>query len=277
MLRNFPFIMIFNGREKADEILRDLKQKIQKEKLIPRLAVISVGRDPASELFIKNKRRAAVKIGIKVDHFRFKEKTLEREIVRKIERLNNNTAVHGIIVQLPLPQHLGGGKIVGKMNPCKDVDGFRRKTKFSSPLISAILTALRASDRNLKNKKIVAVVNSDFFGRALKKNLKKEKIKIDYLLGRKLLKYKIKEADIIITVCGRPNLIKGDMIKKGAILIDGGITVLKSKKIVGDVDRKSVEEKAVFLTPVPGGTGPLTVAYLLKNVYLAAKNYGVGH
>jgi len=262
---------IFDGKSKAQKILLSLREGISKNKITPALSVISVGKNLASELFIRNKKQAAENIGIKVNHLRFKETVSEEKIIKEIERLNNDVLINGIIVQLPLPRKLNARKIVGEVSPRKDVDGFLEETYFSSPLISAILTALEDSTRSFKDKKIMALVNSDFLGQTLKKILKKEKIKISYLLRKKLSESKIKRADIIITVCGCPNLIKEGMIKEGVILIDGGITVLKDKKVVGDIDKKSVAKKASFLTPVPGGLGPLTVAYLLKNVYLSIK------
>jgi len=261
---------IFNGKKIADETLSDLKKKIKKRGFKPKLAVISVGKDLSSELFIRNKKRAAQKIGINVLYYKLKK--IEKEIIERIEKLNSDSSVNGIIVQLPLPKNLNTSKIIGRISSQKDVDGFQKKTPFLSPLISAIQIALKSSTKTLKGKKIVALVRSDFFGRALKFSLAKEKIKIDYLKNKKTSE--VRRADIIISICGCPNLIKGDMIKKGAVLIDVGITILKDKKIVGDVDRKSVEKKAGFLTPVPGGLGPITVALLLKNVYLSVKKYG---
>ncbi|MBL7142087.1 MAG: bifunctional 5,10-methylenetetrahydrofolate dehydrogenase/5,10-methenyltetrahydrofolate cyclohydrolase [Candidatus Pacebacteria bacterium] len=263
-------MIIFDGKKKADKILSDLKKRIRKERMKLKLAVISVGKDPASELFIRNKKRAAEEVGIGILYSKFNSKVKEKEIVRQIEALNKDKDVAGIIVQLPLPSKLKARKITEKIDFHKDVDGFQKKTHFSSPLISAILIALKDSSKNLKGKKIIALVNSDFFGNVLKSSLIKERIKISYLKNRK--SPEIKSADIVISACGFPNYIKGDMIKKGVVLIDGGIVVLKNKKVVGDVDRKSVAGKADFLTPVPGGLGPLTVALLLKNVYYAAKH-----
>jgi len=264
-------MMIFDGKSRAQKILLGLKKRISKDKITPVLSVISVGRDPASDLFIRNKKQAAENIGVKVNHFRFKETILGERIIWKIERLNKDETVHGIIVQLPLPRKLNSKEIVGKISPLKDVDGFGKETRFSSPLISAILIALKNSVSDFKNKKIIALVNSDFLGQSLIKFLEKERIKIDYSLKQKISISKIKKADIVIAVCGCPNLVKGDMVKRGVVLIDAGIVVLKNKKVAGDVDRKSVEGKASFLTPVPGGLGPLTVAHLLENVYLATK------
>ena len=268
---------IFNGKKEAEKILSDLKKKIKKERIEPKLAVILVGSNEASKLYIKLKRKKSRETGIQLKQHKFKKWNKEEAILQKIEVLNKNRLVNGIIVQLPLPEGFNTGKILSKINPKKDVDGFHKKTLFFSPFISAILIALKKSSRNLKGKKIITLVNSDIFGATLKKFLKKEKIKSNYFLRRKLspskLKAKLKTADILITVCGCPKLIKKDMIKNRAILIDGGITLIKNK-VVGDVDKKSVKNKAAFLTPVPGGLGPLTIALLLKNVYLTAKKYG---
>ncbi len=269
-------MVIFNGKKIADKILSDLKKKTDRLKIRPKLAVILVGEDKSSELFIRNKKRAAKEIGIGVFLYKFKENVPEKEIVRKIKNLDNDKSVNGIIVQLPLPKGFSPEKIVGAVSPLKDVDGFGKRSPFFSPFISALLIALKNSTKNIKGKKILALVNSDIFGNRLRFFLKKEGIKAEYVLRKNFSPNKIKKnrVDIIITVCGSPNLIKGDMIEKGTILIDGGITVTRNKKTVGDVDRKSVSGKAAFLTPVPGGTGPLTVALLLKNVYLAANKHG---
>ena len=289
-------MIIFNGKEISEKILLDLKEKISKERIKPQLAVISVGEDPASKLFIKNKKRAAKKVGIKVIQYKFKEKSKEREIIQKIKGLNADLSVNGIIVQLPLPKGFTTEKIISAIEPKKDVDGFhkvnRRLLKKGTPyffpvLPSAILVGLRRAKKSLKDpegelsvpygagKKIIALANSDIFGQTLKTFLKREEIKTSYFLRKRFLsskiKSKLKSADIIITVCGCPHLIQGNMLKKGVILIDGGIAVLSGGRVVGDVDKKSVGGKASFLTPVPGGIGPLTIALLLKNVFYATK------
>jgi methylenetetrahydrofolate dehydrogenase (NADP+)/methenyltetrahydrofolate cyclohydrolase len=267
---------IFNGKGEAEKILLDLKKKIKKKKVNPKLAVISVGSDPASKLFIRNKKRAAKRVGIKVLYYKFKKNVKKKEIIREIRELNKDTSVNGIIVQLPLPKKFRAEDITREISLRKDVDGFKKKTFFPSPLISAILIALRQSRRNLGNKDIVALVNSDIFGQTLKRKLARKRIKIKYILRKKLtgkkLKEKLQKAGVVITVCGCPKLIKKGMIKRGAVLIDAGITVLRGK-VVGDVEGGGILEKASFLTPVPRGLGPLTVALLLKNVYSAQK-YG---
>ena len=268
-------MIIFNGKKIADKILSDLKKKTDRLKIKPKLAVILAGEDKSSELFIRNKKRAAKEVGIEVLLYKFKENVPEKEIIRKIKNLDNDKSVNGIIVQLPLPKGFSPEKIIGAVSPLKDVDGFGKRSSFSSPFISAVIVALKNSMKDIKGKKILALVNSDIFSNRLRFFLKKEGIKAEYIMRKNFSPNKINKnkADIIITVLGAPNFIKGDMIEKGTILIDGGITVTGNKKTVGDVDRKSVSGKAAFLTPVPGGTGPLTVALLLKNVYLAANKH----
>ncbi len=262
---------IFNGKKEAKKILGELARKIRKEKIQPRLAVVAVAPDSSSRLYIKNKKKAAKKAGIKVVKYDFSAKSKEKEVIRKIEKLNDNPSVHGIIVQLPLPKKFNSSKIISKISPQKDVDGFQEGSIFQPVLPSAILIALKKADAGIKKKRVLAVVNSKIFGRTLEFFLEKKGIKMNYILRRDLAKSKTRRADVLITVCGCPGLIRGGMIKDGAILIDAGI-VLKSGKIKGDVDRKDVAGKASFLTPVPGGIGPLTVALLLKNVYLAYGN-----
>lgn len=271
---------IFNGKKEAEKILLDLKKRISKEKLKPKLAVVLVGEDKASKLYIKLKRKAAKYISIKLVLYKFKEAAVEEKIIQKIKILNNDSSIHGIIVQLPLPKKFNENKIIGAVNPKKDVDGFQKNSWFSPVLPSTILfTIKKAMKTSFKKKKVVALVNSKIFGQTLKSFFKKEGIELDYILREKHSltfenKNKLKRSDIIITVLGSPNAIWGDMIKKKAILIDAGISKIAAKKVVGDVNRESVKEKAGFLTPVPGGIGPLTVALLLKNTYLSAKNYG---
>ena len=281
-------MVIFNGKTEAEKILLETKEKILEERIQPVLAVISIGDNPSSRLFIKNKKKAAKRIGIKVIQYKFEETVPENEIIQKIEELNQNFGVNGIIVQLPLPKNFKTDRIIEKINPQKDVDGFHRvnrdllekgeKPYFYSPLPSAVLTALKTAINNFEGKRIIAIVNSKIFGENLKNLLRRTRIKVNFILRKKNyfldIRTKLKSADVVITVCGCVKQLKGDMIKEGAVLIDGGIIVLSNGKVVGDIDKKSIANKAAFLTPVPGGIGPLTVAFLLKNVYLASKNYG---
>jgi len=275
---------IFNGKSEGEKILLKLKKALKKEKITPKLAIILVGENKASKLFIRRKKEAAKVVGIEVELYKYKKEVSQKKIVEKIEKLNKDQSVNGIIVQLPLPKNLDTERIIEEINPKKDVDGFhpvnrkllkKGKPYFFPVLPSAIWIALRGARKSYPKKRILALVNSKVFGQTLKNFLKRKKIKIDYLLRKNYslseIEKKLKSADVIITVCGQPKLIKSQMIKKTAILLDGGITLTKKGKLIGDIDRESVRKKASFLTPVPGGLGPLTVSLLLRNVYLAQK------
>ena len=276
---------LFNGKTVANKILKELKEAIAEEKKSPKIAIILVGEDEASKLYVKLKKAAGKKIGIEVVEHRFNIQAKEDEITAYIQRLNEDTDVNGIIVQLPLPAILNADKIIESIDPAKDVDGFhkanRKLLEKGTPGIVPVLpaTILAASQTALKNgqenKKILALVNSETFGQTLKLVLALEDFNIDYLLRNTCVVFgaekEIKEADVLISVCGCSKMIKGEMIKTGAVLIDAGVTRYHDGKVAGDVDEVSVAGKASFLTPVPGGLGPLTVALLLRNVYLAFK------
>jgi methylenetetrahydrofolate dehydrogenase (NADP+)/methenyltetrahydrofolate cyclohydrolase len=242
---------LFQGKKEAEKILSDLKKKIKKEQCRPRLAVILVGEDPACKLYVKLKSKAARRVGIRVVLRKFSAGAGEKRIVEEIKALNQNKNIQGILVQLPLPKGYEVNKIIEIIDSEKDVD--------REVLTSAIYFAFKKGLRQTKKKKVIAVVNSEFFGKALEKFFSRKGVKINYLLRKNFSPSKIRAADAIITVCGCHKLIKGDMIKKGVVLVDAGIPA--------DIDRESVKNKAGFLTPVPGGIGPLVVALLLKNVY----------
>jgi methylenetetrahydrofolate dehydrogenase (NADP+)/methenyltetrahydrofolate cyclohydrolase len=279
---------LFNGRKVADKILDELKADIKKNKLKPKLAVILVGEDEPSKIYVRLKKEAGRKVGIKVDVHRFEEDENENVITKKIMELSRDKEINGIIVQLPLPPRFKTNAITGLIDPEKDVDGFHKanqqllqksKPRFISPLPAAILLAARAGTKNmLKNKKAAALVNSRTFGDVLKIILEREGVKFDYSIKKVCMisgsEEEFQEADILITACGCPNLVGKEMIKKGAVVIDAGITRYHNKKVVGDVNRDEITKKAGFLTPVPGGVGPVAVALLLKNVLVATlQNY----
>ncbi len=275
---------LFNGKAVANKILKELKEAIAKEKKSPALAVILVGDDEASRLYVKLKKSAAKKVGIDFEEHNFSAKAKEQEIIDKIIELNKNKAVSGVVIQLPLPAVLSADRIIDAIDPAKDVDGFHKTnrkllekgTGILMPVLPlVILTALDNAKKLYFGKNVLALVNSDVFGQALKTVLAGEGFKVDYLVRNTCVLFgaekELRAADILISVCGCPNMRKRESIKEGAILIDAGITRYHDGKVVGDIDQKSVAGKAAFLTPVPGGLGPLTVALLLRNVYLAAK------
>lgn len=276
---------LFDGKKVSEKILAELKKKIKKENLKPKLAVILIGEDEASKIYIRLKKEATEKIGAEFELFKYSKNEKEENIVAKINELNNSASVSGIITQLPLPARFNKDKILTAIDPLKDVDGFHEENKrlfeegkprFMPVLPSAILFTIKdALNGEIVAKKAVALVNSDIFGNMLNLVLGKDGIDFKYKLQKVCLisgkENDLKEADIVITACGCPNLIRGEMIKQGAVLIDAGIFRTADGKITGDINRKSVENKANFLTPVPGGIGPLVIALLLKNVVRAIK------
>ncbi|HRY52505.1 MAG TPA: bifunctional 5,10-methylenetetrahydrofolate dehydrogenase/5,10-methenyltetrahydrofolate cyclohydrolase [Candidatus Portnoybacteria bacterium] len=276
---------IFDGKKAADKILKDLAAAIKKEKLSPVLSVVLVGDNEASRLYVDLKKKAAAKIGIKIIEQQFSAQAKEEEIVDYIIKSNNDAQISGIIIQLPLPATLNTDRIIKAIDPKKDVDGFHPETKkmleknkaILKPVLPQVILAIlqAAWKKGFAGKNIFALVNSEVFGQTLKSILAPAKAQVNYRVRNTCMvlgvEKEIKSADAIISVCGCPNMIKGEMIKDGAVLVDAGITRYHDGKVAGDIDKASVEAKAAFLTPVPGGVGPLTVALLLKNVYLAAK------
>lgn len=267
---------LLQGKKIANAIRADIKLKIKKQKLKPHLAVILIGENRASKLYIELKAQAAKKVGIKLILYKFKSGAKEKDIIKLIKLLNKDKKINGILVQLPLLKKYHTRKIIGAINYQKDADGFSTKSghpskNFIKPLLvfpAAIIKLLESTHINLKNKKGIVISNSDIFGKIMIKAMEKGKIKAIYLLSKDLKKNidKIRSSDVLITAVGKPGIINGKMIKKGAIIIDGGIAK-RGKKVLGDVDFSSVAGIAGYLAPVPGGVGPVTVACLLENVY----------
>lgn len=280
---------LFNGKEASDKILKELKTAILREDLKPRLAVILVGEDEASKIYIRLKKKAAEEIGIGFELYKYDITLASSEVIKKINELNKREEINGIIVQLPLPASWSRDEIIGAIDPLKDVDGFHEKNRrlllegkpvFEPILPTAMLVAIKAAlGDDLSGKKAAALVNSDIFGQVLRVVLEKEGIKFDYIVRNICsadgTEEKLREVDVVITACGCPNLVNSEMIKDGAVVIDGGIYRFKDGRVCGDVDCVSVQKKASFLTPVPGGLGPLVIALLLRSVYLAAKSRAV--
>ncbi len=272
---------LLEGKKIAEKILSALERKIKKTQRKPGLAVILVGDNPASELYVKLKRKAARRVGIRFQLFRFPWEAQEEEIIRKIKKLNASQSVSGLIVQLPLPEKFSAENIINAVRPEKDVDGFHpenlrlfleNRKRFFPVFPQAILRLLEASRWNLENEKALVVANSQKFGEIMTAALKSRGMRADYFLPEKLKANltALKKARVVVSAVGRPGFLKGEMFRKGVIVIDGGIT-RKGQKVLGDVEFDSLASKAAFLSPVPGGVGPLTIACLLQNVFLAAK------
>lgn len=276
---------IIDGKLIAAELYEKLKIKISflkdKYKIVPGLAVILVGEDPASQIYVRNKVSKAKELGINILEYILPENTSERVLKAKISSLNNDRKIHGILVQLPLPDHINQNEIINSIESDKDVDGFTIKNvgllnswqeclEPSTPQACNILIKRILGD-NLAGKKAVILGRSLIVGRPLSAILIRENCTVTLLHSKSLnVVEECKDADILISATGNPLSIKRDLLKEGAVVIDVGITRLESGKIVGDVDFNDVLDKVSYITPVPGGVGPMTVACMLSNTVKAA-------
>lgn len=263
---------IIDGKKLANKILDELKKKIKKRGTNPGLAVILVGNDPASLLYVKNKKRAAERIGVKFELYKYNANIANEMLISRIKRLNKRKVINGIIVQLPLPKHLNTSKIIAAIEPNKDVDGFRFNSRHVSPVAQAVMALLGAVKAGLKNKKAVIFANSPLFAAPIKRMMGKSGSKVSVVIKPLLadLKRYGRQSDLIVIALGRPYVFKREMIKNGATVIDVGITK-KGKEFLGDLDPRGFLKKKGFYTPVPGGVGPMTVAMLLGNVVKASQ------
>lgn len=280
---------IIDGKAISAQLRAELAAKVQEIKNkthhAPGLAVILLGSDPASEVYVANKERAAHSVGMNSLQFRLSAETSEEELLQKIDELNKDKNVHGILVQLPLPKHIDTKRVIHAIDYRKDVDGFNiiNVGKLSVGDISgpdaAILPCTPAGclhlikktlGDNLAGMKAVVVGTSNIVGRPMTRLLMLESCTVTVTnRSTRDLRAECLQADIIISAAGVPNLIKADMVKKGAVIIDVGINRINAEdgktKLVGDVDFENVRNVASAITPVPGGVGPMTIAYLLKN------------
>jgi len=269
---------ILDGRKIADNIISDLANNISKLSSKPGLAIVLIGNDLGSHIYVDLKEKAAKEVGINIKKYLLPDDVTEEEVIKLIDDLNKDVKINGILVQFPLPKHLDENRIIQEIDPLKDVDGFHPQNIelllngqdcIVPGLAEGIVKLIDDTKVNYQNQKAVIVANSDVFSQPL-----------EYLLKQKRLEVKItkpnesgfdeivKESDFVIVAIGQPNFIKGDMIKEGAIIIDVGYNRIDNKA-VGDADFESVKDKVSWITPVPGGVGPLTVAMLLNNVYKA--------
>jgi methylenetetrahydrofolate dehydrogenase (NADP+)/methenyltetrahydrofolate cyclohydrolase len=269
------------GRPVADAILGQLEADIKRTGVHPGIAVLLVGDDPASHLYVSMKERAAARAGIRFVKEVMADTVPEVDILARIGRWNKQADIHGILVQVPLPEGFDTEKIIAAIDPGKDVDGFHPRTveRFVAgerdlcpvfPLAMAEL--LRSTEVPCQGKRAVALVNSAYFGKVMQAMMENERLVPRVVMADDFQNEKetISDADIIFSACGIPSLIRGHQVKDGVVIIDGGIAK-QDGKIVGDVNRESVETKAAFLSPVPGGVGPVTIACLLRRTLLLSK------
>ena len=270
---------LLKGKPVAQMILDRLKSDISSRAKKPGLAVILVGNDAASEMYVNLKEKTAQKIGMNFFRFDFLENISEEDVLACISKLNNDESVNGIIVQLPLPEKFNTQKIIENIDPKKDADGFhpansRRLLNGEAtawPVFPRAITKLiESSEEELSAKMAVVIANSHDFGKIMCAMLEREQVTAEYILFENMSSNlgKIKAADIVVSAVGSPGLLNGQMLKDGAIVIDGGISKVE-ERVVGDVNLASTEPLSGHITPVPGGVGPVTIACLLENTYLA--------
>ncbi len=266
---------IIDGRAIATQIRTDLQQKILPLATKPKLVIILVGNDDSSLIYVRNKQKAAAQIGMKTQLYHLEENTKENDILQLIRQCNNDTFVNGIIVQLPLPEHLNTSRIINAISPLKDVDGFNpyntgmlqnnEKPYFIAATPLGIMTLIKSVCSDLCGKNAVIIGASLIVGRPLATLLLNQEctVTITHIHTRDI-KELTRKADILVAACGVAGLVKNDWIKADSILIDVGIN-RENGKICGDIDFESVASSAAAITPVPGGVGPMTIAMLLQN------------
>ena len=270
-----------NGKKVASEIKENLKKEIAGLSKKPHLVVIQVGEDAASSIYVNSKAKLAGEIGYDFEHIKFPEDVKEEELINKIEEINADENINGVIVQLPIPKHLDANKIINMIDPVKDVDGLTEinagklingKASLVSCTPKGIMTMLRYYNVSLEGKHVVIVGRSTLVGKPLISLCLNENatVTICHSHTKNLKKY-TKTADILIVAVGKPKLIEADYVKKGAVVVDVGINRTK-EKIVGDVDYDNVVGIAKLITPVPGGVGPMTTISLMENVLISYKS-----
>ena len=271
-------MILIDGKKAAAELRDELKQEVSELKAkynkVPGLTVILIGDLAPSQIYVRNKEKSAVEVGLKSDVIRYSDSAEEKTILDKINDLNKDETVSGILVQLPLPKHIDKQKVIETISPSKDVDGFHPMNVgnlslgYESPVPCTPLGCyllIKQIEPNLSGKKAVVVGRSNLNGKPMTQLLLKENCTVTITHSRtKDLKAECLEADIIVAAVGIPELVKGDWVKKDTIVIDVGINKT-DKGIVGDVAFDEVSKVAKALTPVPGGVGPMTIACLLKN------------
>lgn len=274
---------LIDGKRISKEIKDELKEKVAALKAQGKeigMAVIQVGNDPASTVYVGNKKKACEYIGIRSESYELPEETTEAELIELIEKLNNDDKIHGILVQLPVPKHINEDNVIKAISPKKDVDGFHPQSVgalsigqpgFVSCTPAGIIQLLKRSGIEIEGKECVVIGRSNIVGKPMALLLLRENGTVTVTHSRtKNLKEVCKRADILVVAIGKPKMIDASYVKEGAVVIDVGIHRNENNKLCGDVDFESVEPVASAITPVPGGVGPMTIAMLMNNCVEAA-------
>ncbi|CUM85170.1 MULTISPECIES: bifunctional methylenetetrahydrofolate dehydrogenase/methenyltetrahydrofolate cyclohydrolase FolD [Turicibacter] len=278
---------IIDGKKVSEDLREDLK--VQTEKFVeetgiqPHLVVVIVGNNPASMTYVRNKKRSCEAVGFKSTVIELADTITEADLLAQIDVLNQDDSVHGILVQLPLPKHINEDHIISAIDVKKDVDGFHpyQVGCLASGLDSlkpctpaGVIELLKAYDIEIEGRHAVIIGRSHIVGKPLVQLLLEENATVTVCHSRtQNLSMLTQMADILIVAIGRPHFVTADMVKEGAVVVDVGINRLETGKLVGDVDFDTVEPKASYITPVPGGVGPMTITMLLFNTLKAAKGF----
>ncbi len=275
---------IIDGNAIAAEVREEWKQRadaLKARDFLPGLAVIIVGDNPASRVYVRHKVKACHDLGLNSELIELPEDTTEKMLLTRIEHLNENPDIHGILVQLPLPEQIDVDRVLETISPTKDVDGFHHynlgalvsgSTAFPPCTPAGIMEMLKYMKIDIAGKNAVVVGRSNIVGKPMALMLLQQSATISVCTSRtRDLKFYTQHADILVVATGKPRMITADMVKPGAVVIDVGINRLEDDSLCGDVDFDSVREVAGFITPVPGGVGPMTITMLVANTVMAAE------
>ena len=276
--------VIIDGKELAKKIRANLKiecDELKNKKINPKLAVIMLGDDPASKVYVRNKSKACEDVGIEYKEYLLNTNTTQKELIKLIEELNQDKTINGILLQSPIPANLDINEAFRTISPQKDVDGFNpvnvgklvlNQDTFVSCTPYGIMKMFEEYNIDLNGKNVVILGRSNIVGKPLMNCCLNKNATVTICHSKtQNLAEKAREADILISAIGKAQFVTADMVKENAVIIDVGINRLENGKITGDVDFENVKEKASYITPVPGGVGPMTIAMLMNNVIKAAK------
>lgn len=277
---------IIDGKQIAKEVRAEIAAEcaeLKKKGIIPGLAVVIVGTDPASQVYVRNKKKACEEVGFRSEVFELPEETTEEELLALVKKLNEDVNIHGILVQLPLPEHLDDEVIIANIDPTKDVDAFHPSNvgkimignyDFLPCTPAGVMVLLEKSGIDVSGKECVVVGRSNIVGKPQAMLLLHANGTVTICHSRtKDLAEVTRRADILVVAIGKADFITGDMVKDGAVVIDVGMNRKADGKLTGDVDFATVEPKASYITPVPGGVGPMTITMLLRNTLTSAKKH----
>ena len=276
--------IIIDGKEVAKEKREQIKSRVESLKSQGKtvgLAVIIVGENPASRVYVNNKKKGCLEVGIESFEYALPENTTEQELKNLVEKLNNDDRVNGILCQLPLPKHINEDAVINTISPKKDVDAFHPQNvghimigdyTFLPCTPAGIMEMLKFYNISVSGKKCVVIGRSNIVGKPMAMLLLKENGTVEICHSRtQNLKEETLSADILVAAVGKANFVTEDMVKQGAVVIDVGMNRDENGKLCGDVDFENVKEKASYITPVPGGVGPMTITMLLENTVRAVE------